>query len=352
MKSILGITIFIMLGLLTAVIIAFPHLFASGNLPTDYEQQGLNKQIVIKFAYVVAENTPKGLAAEKFASLVKQKTHGRVKVELFPDGSLYNEFDEINALENGNIQMTAPSFSIISNQIPQWSIMDLPFAFSNQKAIQAALDGDIGKQLLETLNSKNMVGLALWENGFRQLTDDKRALIQPQSVSGLIFRTETSKISEQEFRTLNATAVALPFNQLYKKLEEHTVDGEENSISNIYTQKLYQVQKYMTISRISYLGYAVLMNEHFWNSLPANLQQEIRQAMKETTDWERKESILLNNEQLQDLQDHTSMKIHTLTPSEKLKWMEKLKPVYKQFSDVLGSRLMSDVYRIQRQYGP
>jgi len=350
-KSILGITLFILLGFLMAVFIAFPSAFSRKTLPYDYEQQGLNQQIVIKFAYVVAENTPKGLAAEKFANLVDKDTHGQVKVELFPDGTLYNEFDEIPALEKGNIQMTAPSFSIVASQIPQWSIMDLPFAFANQQAVNAALDGDIGQQLLNTLPAKNMVGLALWTNGFRQLTDDKRSLLYPSDLTGLKFRTETSQVSEAEFRQMGASALALPFNQLYDQLQRHAVDGEENSISNIYSQKLYQVQKYLTISQISYLGYVVLINKPFWNGLSPSFRNEIQQAMAETTAWERKQAVLLNQQQLQAMKSQHSMQVTTLTPTQKKQWIQTLQPIYSQFYKTFGPHLMNDLAAIQRSYG-
>ncbi|KPV45113.1 DctP family TRAP transporter solute-binding subunit [Alicyclobacillus ferrooxydans] len=353
MKSILGIIAFVVFGLLTAVIVAFPNVLSPAALPYDYEQQGLDRQIIIKFAYVTTENTPKGLAAQKFAQLVSQNTHGRVKVELFPDGSLYNEFDEIDALERGNIQMCAPSFSIVSAQIPQWSIMDLPFAFANENAVSAAFNGDIGKQLLQTLSSRNMVGLALWKNGFRQLTNDKRPLVQPTDLAGLKFRTETSDVSEAEFRQLGATASALPFNQLYSALATHAADGEENSASNIYTQKLYQVQQYMTIANISYLGYAVLMNKQFWAQLPPDIRQEIQQAMNETTVWERQKALQVNQEQLQALENtQTHMEILTLTSSEKQTWLTALQPVYSEYASQFGSRLMNDLKQIQQEYGP
>lgn len=352
MKSLLGITVFVLLGLLTAAIIAFPNSFSHNKLPYDYEQQGLKQQIVIKFAYVVAEDTPKGLAAEKFAQLVQQKTHGKVHVELFPDGSLYNEFDEIGALEQGNIQMTAPSFSIVSQQIPQWSIADLPFAFPNQDAVNAALNGDIGKQLLQTLPAHGIIGLALWENGFRQITNDKRPLVYPGDLAGLKIRTETSAVSESEFQTLGATTTALPFNQLYKRLEDHDVDGEENSISNIYTQKLYQVQTYMTVNRISYLGYAVLMNKKFWDGLPRPIQQEIQSAMQATTTWEHEQAVSINALQLEEMEDQSNIQVTTLSPSQQQAWVNALRPVYNQYAQMFGPRLMNDVRRLQEQYGP
>lgn len=350
MKAFLGITSFVILGLLTAAVLGFANLFSPSPLPYDYEQKGLGKQIVIKFSYVVAANTPKGLAAVKFASLVNETTHGRVKVELFPDGSLYNEFDELDALQKGTVQMIAPDFSMVSGVIPQWAVMDLPFAFANEEAVQAALNGDIGTQLLQTLGSDNMVGLAFWNNGFRQLTNDTRPLIQPSDLKGLNFRIEQSKVSEVQFQVLQATTVPLPFNQLYNKLEIHTVDGEENSVSNIYSQKLYEVQKYATLNNISYLGYVVLANKTFWDGIPPDLQNDIQKAMNTTTTWERQEATRLNQQQLQELKHR--MQVIELTPAQKMQWLQQMKPVYAQFSPLFGDRLMNDIQAIQQAYGP
>jgi tripartite ATP-independent transporter DctP family solute receptor len=341
MKSFLGITIFVLLGLLAATVVGFSNLFPS-SLPYDYEQQNLNKQIVIKFSYVVSENTPKGLAAEKFANLVNEKTNGRVKVELFPDGSLYNEFDEMDALERGNVQMIAPDFSMVSNTFPKWSIMDLPFAFANDDEVHKALSGDIGQELLKTLTQKDMLGLAFWDNGFRQITSSNWPIIHPSDCEGQDFRTELSKAMESQFHELDATTTSIPFNQLYRQLETHAVDGEENSISNIYSQKLYQVQKYITINNISYLGYVVIIDKTFWDKIPSDLQGDITDAMRETTEWEKGQAVRLNQQQWDDLRKQP-IKIHVMTDAEKEQWEQVLKPVYTQFTPIVGKRLMNEL---------
>lgn len=342
MKTFLGITAFVLLGLLTATIVGFSSLLPSAQ-PYDYEQQNLDKQIVIKFSYVVSENTPKGLAAQRFANLVNQKTNGRVKVELFPDGSLYNEFDEMDALERGNVQMIAPDFSMVSNTFPKWSVMDLPFAFANEQQVQDALGGDIGQELLNTLLQKNMMGMAFWGNGFRQITSSNWPIIQPSDCEGQAFRTELSKAMESQFHALDATTSPIPFNQLYRQLETHEVDGEENSISNIYSQKLYQVQKYMTIDNISYLGYVVIIDKTFWDKIPPDLQKDITDAMRETTDWEKGMAVQLNEQQLNELSKQKSMHIHVMTSAEKKQWQQALQPVYTQFTSIVGKRLMNEV---------
>ncbi|UOF92525.1 DctP family TRAP transporter solute-binding subunit [Fodinisporobacter ferrooxydans] len=351
MKSYVGIALFVLLGFLTSIIIGFSDVFSSKRLPYDYEQQGLGKEIVIKFSYVVAENTPKGLAAKMFAHLVNQKTKGRVKVELFPDGSLYNEFDEIDALKQGNVQMIAPSFSIISNQIPEWMVMDLPFAFPNDQAVQAAFHGAIGQELLQTLQSKNMIGMAFWGNGFRQITNDKRPIIQPKDFNGINFRIEQSKVMEDKFRLMHANTTAVPFNQLFQKLESGTVDGEENSISNIYSKKLYQFQNYITICNESYLGYVVLFNQTFWNRIPKDLQNDISEALQETTAWENEEAIQLNQEQWNMLKNIPGLNVHELTPAEKKQWMAVWNPIYDQYKPIFGKQMIEQIRELQRKYG-
>ncbi len=197
----------------------------------DDEQKGLQKQIVIYFSHVVAENTPKGLAAQKFAELVKEKTNGRVKVEVFPNGSLYSDEEEIDALLRGDVQMIAPSVSKVTQLLPEWQVIDLPFIFESYDDVERAFTGEVGKRLLAMLEKKEMKGLALWGNGFKQVTSNRRLLIEPSDFSGLKFRVMPSEIIEKQFQLLGAKPIVVPFNHVYESLEKHAFDGQENTIS-------------------------------------------------------------------------------------------------------------------------
>lgn len=299
----------------------------------DDEQEGLNEQIVINFSHVVAENTPKGLAAQKFAEIVTQKSNGRVKVEVFPNGSLYSDNEEMAALKRNDVQMIARSFSKMTEIMPEWKVFDLPFVFENYGEVEEVFMGDIGQELLTMLEEENLKGLALWSNGFKQMTSNKSPLLEPDDFKGQSFRIMPSKVIEAQFQLLGAQPHVVPFNQVYESLQKHEFDGQENTISNIYSKRFYQLQRYMTISNHGYLGYAVLMNEEFWESLPPDVQKLIDEAMKETTTWILEQSKSMNEQQLKQIEKESNMKVYYLTEDEKKKWRQKLQPIYQQFEE-------------------
>jgi C4-dicarboxylate-binding protein DctP len=351
MKSFLGTALFIVGGLVAALIIGFYPAFNSTPFSYDDEQQGINQEIVIKFSHVVAENTPKGLAAQQFARLVKEKTQGRVKVEIYPNGVLYNETDEQEALLRGNVQMIAPAFPNISELSPAWMVMDLPFAFLSNDAVKEAFEGEIGAILIEKLKSKNIIGMAFWGNGFKQMTSNIGPLVHPADFKGQRFRILPSKVIEEYFRQMDAKTFPIPFNQVYRHLEQGIVDGEENTISNIYTKKFYQVQKYLTISNHGYLGYGVLMNKEYWDKLPSELHRPIMEAMKEATVYANATAISMNEKQLAELREMSGMHIHELSREERQEWMAAFDVVYSRFQTQIGKELIDKVRVLQEKYG-
>ncbi|EXX90383.1 C4-dicarboxylate ABC transporter [Paenibacillus darwinianus] len=343
MKSIAGIGIFLVLGLLVAYVVGFQPIFGE-KLPYDDEQTGLKDRIVIKFSHVVAENTPKGLAAARFAALVKQKSRDRVEIQVFPNGMLYSENREVAALRRGDIQMIAPSFSNMNAIDPAWYVMDLPFAFRDQQDVNEALRGILGKRLFETLEPYGMKGGAYWSNGFRQMTNDVRPLRTPDDFRGLKFRVQPSEVLERQFNLLGASTISTPFNEVYRNLEAGAVDGQENTISNILSKRLYQFQRYMTISNHGYLGYVVIFNEEFWNGLPPDVQLIIEQALRETTAWNN-QAALKQEKGLRLLRERARLDIITLTDEDKAQWKDKLSPIYKEFADTIGPGLLEEIDR-------
>lgn len=309
----------------------------------DDEQKGLQKQIVIYFSHVVAENTPKGLAAQKFAELVKEKTNSRVKVEVFPNGSLYSDEEEIDALLRGDVQMIAPSVSKVTQLLPEWQVLDLPFIFESYDDVERAFTGEVGKRLLAMLEKKEMKGLALWGNGFKQMTSNRRLLIEPSDFSGLKFRVMPSEIIEKQFQLLGAKSIVVPFNHVYESLEKHAFDGQENTISNIYSKNFYQFQPYLTISNHGYLGYAVIVNQHFWDKLPKDIQQNIAEAMQETTAWNLNQSRKQNEAELEKMKQNSKMHIYELTKKEQEVWKQKFSPLYDEFEWEFGSELLHQI---------
>ncbi|MBB5326314.1 C4-dicarboxylate-binding protein DctP [Anoxybacillus tepidamans] len=313
----------------------------------DDEQKGLNQQIVIYFSHVVAENTPKGLAAQKFAQLVEEKTNGRVKVEVFPNGSLYSDEEEIDALLRGDVQMIAPSVSKVTQLIPEWQVLDLPFIFENYGDVEKVFTGEVGKNLLAMLERKGIKGLALWGNGFKQMTSNRHPLVEPSDFSSLKFRVMPSEVIERQFQLLGAKPIVVPFNRVYESLEKHEFDGQENTISNIYSKSFYQFQPYLTISNHGYLGYAVMVNKVFWDHLPKDIQEKMMEAMQETTAWNLTQSKEQNEEELAQMKQNPRMHIYELTEKERETWKQKFMPLYQEFEREFGSGLLRQIKKAE-----
>ncbi|GAA4721846.1 TRAP transporter substrate-binding protein [Brevibacillus fulvus] len=350
MRAWISIILFIAVGLVAAFFVGFRPDLEAGPIHYDEEQAGLSNRIVIKFSHVVAENTPKGLAAIYFAERVKEKTAGRVEIQVFPNGILYTEKNEFAALASGQVQMIAPALSNLSEQFPEFLATDLPFAFPNDEAVKAAFQGKIGQMLFQALERQNIKGMAFWPNGFKQMTSSKQELIKPDDFSGQVFRIMPSKVLAAQFQRLGAKVVPLPFNEVYPHLEEGKVDGEENTISNIYTKRLYQVQNYLTLSNHGYLGYAVLTNGRFWNQLPADEKQAIEEAMAETTQWLNNLTERMNEEQLAQIEASGQIKIHRLLPEERAAWIERLTPLYTEYAATIGPDLVQAVKELQQTF--
>ncbi|WP_028595013.1 DctP family TRAP transporter solute-binding subunit [Paenibacillus assamensis] len=349
MRSFVTIGLFVLVGLIAAILIGFP-LHTSKPLPYDAEQAGLKDRIVIKFNHVVAENTPKGLAAERFAKLVRERLSDRVEVQVYPNGILYSDKHELDALSRGDIQMIAPSFSNLTNAFPSWKAFDLPFAFPNQQAVDEALQGEIGKQLLGELTNANMKGISFWNNGFKQVTSAQRPLIHPADFAGQTFRILPSEVLEQQFHAFGAQTSMMPFTEVYHSVVRGDVDGQENTISNIYSKRLYQVQRYMTISNHGYLGYAVIVNRSFWEGLPADIRRELELILAETTEWNRVLAQQLNDQQLMHIKKSGLMDIHQLTIEEREEWLKKLAPIYEQVEQEVGAPLLAQIKSLRHKY--
>ncbi|NHM29498.1 DctP family TRAP transporter solute-binding subunit [Neobacillus terrae] len=317
--------------------------FDRSKIPADDEQKGLKDQVVIRFSHVVAENTPKGLAAQKFAELVQKKTHGKVRVEVYPNGILYSDTDELKALQDGKIQMIAPSYSKLTDIVPSLEVLDLPFIFRDDRHVKAIFTGQVGRQLLGMVDQQQIKGMAFWSNGFKQMTSSQTPLIHPSDFKGQSFRVMPGKVITEQFNLLHAKPVVTSFNEVYQSLENHKVDGQENSISNIYSKRIYKLQKYMTISNHGYLGYIVIINQKFWKSLPPEIQDEIQNAMEETTVWILHESTKMNTIQLKEIKDSSPIQIHSLSNDEKKEWMKVFHPLYRDFNDEKSNDLIKKI---------
>lgn len=307
-----------------------------GTRVIDGQQIAKGEKIVIKFSHVVAENTPKGLAAERFADLVRQRTGGYVEVQVFPNSSLYKDGEEFEALQNGSVQMIAPATSKMSVLDPAWQILDLPYAFRSLGEVHKIMDGSVGRRLFTQLEEQGMRGLAMWDNGFKQITNNKHPLIKVNDFKNLTFRVMPSKVLEDQFGQLGATAYPMPFSDVHQALAAGSVDGEENTISNIYTQRFDQVQKHLTISNHGYIGYIVLTNSEFWDNLPGEVRKILEDTLSEVTVWQQEKAEEVNNNHLEELKKQGRLEIHFLSPEEEKLWQHQLLPVYDRLAEEIG----------------
>jgi C4-dicarboxylate-binding protein DctP len=299
---------------------------------------------VIKFSHVVSPNTPKGKAADYFAKRVEELSHGKIKVEVYPNAQLCGDKVVLRKMKFNAVQMAAPSFSKFTGLVPQLALFDLPFLFNDANHLHKVLDGEVGQKLLKMVDAKGYVALAYWDNGFKQLSDSKRPLIKPEDAKGLKFRVMSSKVLIEQFKALGAIPVVLPFSEVYSALQQGVVDGQENTISNIYTKKFYEVQKYMTISNHGYLGYMVVISKKFWNKLPDNLKAVVKEAMKEATAKERVWAQQLNDSQFAKIKAYADktgkLKIIHLTKEQRQAWVKKLRSIYPKFYGMIGKDLI------------
>jgi C4-dicarboxylate-binding protein DctP len=350
MKAFTGIAILLLAGLAVSLWIGFHSRLSEDTLPYDDDQHGIKDQVVIKFSHVVAENTPKGLAAQRFAKRVAEKSDGHIKVEVIPNGGLYSDQEELEALQRGDVQMIAPATTKLSTFSPKFQVLDLPFAMPTHDSILEALNGDIGKTLLQSIESKNMKGLTFWTNGFKQITTNKGLVRLPSDLKGQTLRIMPSPVLEKQFQLMGAEAVGLDFNETYRLLESGELNGEENTISNIYSKKFFDVQSHLTISNHGFLGYAVVMNGEFWKGLSDDEQTIIHEALDETTQWNQKQSFAMNEEQLQLIEAQSDIQIHKLTNEEKKKWAKQWEPVYVESEEKIGKELMKKIKNLRKKH--
>ncbi|RSD29488.1 DctP family TRAP transporter solute-binding subunit [Mesobacillus subterraneus] len=315
------------------------------NRAVDHEQISREERIVIRFSHIVGEKTPKGMAARRFASLVKEKSNGFVEVQVFPNGYLYRDGEEIDGLLKNDIQMIAPATAKITSFVPEWQALDLPFAFNSIGEVHEYLEGEIGSKLMYGLQREGFYPLGLWDNGFKQMTNMTKPLTQPRDFRGLKFRIMPSEIIRQQFLELEAGTQSNSFNEVYQLLEKNKIDGQENTYSNIVSKRIHTQQKYLTASNHGYLGYVVLLKKEFWDQLPEEVQKILQESIKEVTDWEKEMARKMNEESLQELKDCKCVEIHFLSKEEKRLWEEALKPIYQRFEDRFGAEYINQLPR-------
>jgi C4-dicarboxylate-binding protein DctP len=299
--------------------------------------------ITIKFSHVVAPDTPKGKGATKFKELAEAALPGKVKIEIYPNSQLYKDKEELEALQLGSVQMLAPSLSKFGPLgAKEFEAFDFPYIFADKAALRKVTEGSIGKDMLKRLESKGIVGLAFWDNGFKVMSANK-PLKSPDDLLGLKMRIQSSKVSEAQMKALGASPQVMAFSEVYQGLQTGVVDGTENPPSNMYTQKMHEVQKHATITNHGYLGYAVIVNKPFWDGLPADTRAALEKAMAGATVYANEIAQKENDDALAAMKATGKTEFLVPTPEQQKVWMAAMLPVHKEMASRVGQELLDAI---------
>jgi len=301
--------------------------------------------IIIKFSHVVAADTPKGKGSEFFAKKAAELTKGKVKVEVYANSTLYKDKEEMEALQLGAVQMLAPSLAKFGPLgVKEFELFDLPYLFDDYKELHAVTAGPVGKSLFQKLETKGLVGLAFWDNGFKVMSANK-PIRNPDDYKGLKMRIQSSNVLDAQMRALGSIPQKMAFSEVYQALQTGVVDGTENPPSNLYTQKMHEVQKYVALTNHGYLGYAVITNKKFWEGLPADVRSALETAMAEATKYANQIAKEENDKAMDEVRKSGKSEIITLTPAQKTAMKKALVKVHEQMASRIGKENIDTVYK-------
>jgi C4-dicarboxylate-binding protein DctP len=308
---------------------------------TTFAQQ----PVVIKFSHVVAVDTPKGKAAELFKKLAEERSKGRVKVEVYPNSSLFKDGEEMEALQLGSVQMLAPSLAKFGPLgVREFEVFDLPYIFDSYDELHKVTDGPVGAGLFRKLEPKGIVGLAYWDNGFKVMSANKSIRV-PADYKGLKMRIQSSKVLGDQMKALGSIPQVMAFSEVYQALQTGVVDGTENPPSNFYTQKMHEVQKFLALTDHGYLGYAVIVNKKFWDGVPADLRTVLQGAMKDATKFANEIEKKENDDAIEAVRKSGKTQILTLTAQEKAAMKKALVSVHAENESRIGKDIIAEVYK-------
>jgi C4-dicarboxylate-binding protein DctP len=324
-------------GLAVGAVVALAALLSIGA--------SAQQPIVIKFSHVVALDTPKGKAAERFKQLAEERTKGRVKVEVYPNSTLFKDGEEMEALQLGSVQMLAPSVAKFGPLgVREFEVFDLPYIFDNYDELHKVTSGPVGKLLFKKLESKGITGLAFWDNGFKDFSANKSIKV-PADYKGLKMRIQSSKVLGDEIKALGAIPQVMAFSEVYQALQTGVVNGTENPPSNFYTQKMNEVQKYFALTEHGVIEYAVITQKKFWDGLPPDIRTTLEAAMADATKYANEIAQKENEDALEAVRKSGKTEILKLTPEEKAAMKKALVPVHKENEGRIGKEIIDAVYK-------
>ncbi|MGO1060764.1 DctP family TRAP transporter solute-binding subunit [Planococcus sp. FY231025] len=303
------------------------------------------QETTIKFSHVVAENTPKHQGALAMKEYIEKESDGKITVEIYPNSSLFGDQDEYQNLVSNNVQFIAPDLSKFVGNNPQFNVPSLPFMFDNDEEAIAFWDGEKGQEILSSLEGDGVLGLKMWPNGGKHVTNNERPIDSPDDFDGLKFRTQGGQVLEAIYSTLGAGSESIPFGELYTALDQGVVDGQENTFSNIESKKFDEVQKHMTVMNHTRVDYAIFTNTDFWEGLNEETRAIVEAGVEEGTKVAREEAISLNEKAYELLKERGEVEIIELTPEQVEVFRTELQPIYDEFEEEIGA----DVYEAARE---
>jgi len=310
---------------------------AGASAPVKAVFGAIQPDITLRFSHVVAEETPKGLAARRFKELIEKLSDGRIGVQVFPNARLYGDHDEMQALQLGAVDIVAPSLSKFGRiGLPEFELFDLPFLFDDLNAVRRITLGPLGQKLLQGLPRQGLVGLGFFDNGFKQMSAN-RPLLEPGDFAGLRMRVQASRVIAAQMRALGARPVTLPFSETRRALATGVVDGTENPVSNFWTQAMHEVQSDLSLTEHGYLGYAVVTNQRFWQHLKTSDREMIHQALQQALAYANQISDNQNNQALQALRQTGTTRIHQLDTDQRKRLRRAVQPVQQQLASRIGA---------------
>ncbi|WP_439888611.1 TRAP transporter substrate-binding protein [Pseudomonas sp. MBLB4123] len=304
--------------------------------------------ILIKFSHVVADNTPKGQGALLFKQLVEERLAGKVRVEVYANSSLHGDADELEALRKNEVQLLAPSLAKFGQYTQQLQVFDLPFLFDDLDAVNRFQKRAKGRQLLRAMEAHDIVGLAYWHNGMKQLSASK-ALLLPTDAAGLNFRIQSSEVLDAQFRQLGAQSQAMPFAEVFEALQSGRVQGAENPWSNIYSKNLHRVQPYISETNHGVLDYMLVSNPRFWYAIPHAIRVELEGIVDEVTYAVNRQAEADNRADRQRIEASGSSQVIGLSAEQREAWRNAMRPVWRQFEAQIGADVLKAAQAVNRK---
>src|SRR5690554_709126 len=301
-------------------------------------------EYTFSFAHVLIEDTPNGQAALRFKEEVEEKSEGRIQINVLPAAQVGGDVEIIEQIQMGLVDIGIPPTATLGNFEPRMQILDLPFLLPDYDAMVQVLDGDVGREILDTLSEHNMHAVNFWGAGFRHMTNNDRPIEGPEDLEGIRMRTMQAPIVISTYQNFGANATAMAFTEVYNGLQQGVVSGQENPFANIYTMRFHEVQDYLTLTNHAYHAYATVVNQDSWDSLPEDLQEIMTEAFNSGRTTSRELTLQDDETIIEAIRDEIA--ITELTPEAREAFVEASMPVHHEYEDVVTTDLLHKVYDV------